>query len=437
MVYGLMINCVNELDEYLRSKENIYLYGAGKIAHLIYNFIKKNNIQIMGFIVSKQGDNPFYIDGCPVYVIDKFSDLERADLILATSSSKMFEMMDFLLEYNFLSLACLSDECISELRQKEAVWNFQTEFNKSQCVYGLEYFSNSLEKLMGIMYDKKSGYPCFRVLGYSNTDGIDLLQKYCNMEVYEKQFGILKTLPKVYRNNSTISCFKINRIEIYIATSHLDKMRADDIRKMALIPIQVGASLTDMRKGCQTDDVADNISLRNRDYCECTGLYWIWKNTSGQNYVGIEHYRRRLKIDDGSISFMIDNDVDLVLALPQFVMKKTYDFFVDCLIYRHDWNLMCKFVLAYDESYREILEKYDESWFYFSCNLCLFKREWFDRYCEFAFAVAFQIEEEYRMKGVYRNDRYMGYIFENLLSLFVMKHYNDMNVVCTEVEWVE
>jgi hypothetical protein len=31
----------------------------------------------------------------------------------------------------------------------------------------------------------------------------------------------------------------------------------------------------------------------------------------------------------------------------------------------------------------------------------------------------------------------MGYIFENLLSLFVMKHYKEMNVVCTEVEWIE
>jgi hypothetical protein len=134
---------------------------------------------------------------------------------------------------------------------------------------------------------------------------------------------------------------------------------------------------------------------------------------------------------------MMENNVDLVLALPQFVMKKIREFFADSLIYIYDWDLMYRFVLSYDESYKEILEKYDESWFYFSCNLCLFKREWFDRYCEFAFAVAFQIEDEYRKKGVYRNDRYMGYIFENLLSLFVMKHYNDMNVVCTEVEWVE
>ena len=48
------------------------------------------------------------------------------------------------------------------------------------------------------------------------------------------------------------------------------------------------------------DDTGDNISDRNREYCECTGLYWFWKNYnySALNYVGAFTYRRQLILND-------------------------------------------------------------------------------------------------------------------------------------------
>jgi hypothetical protein len=81
----------------------------------------------------------------------------------------------------------------------------------------------------------------------------------------------------------------------------MDKARAEEIRQGAYLPIQVGASLTDVRKGCLTDHTGDHISHRNRDYCECTGLYWIWKNYTEADYLGLCHYRRYFLNNNGKI----------------------------------------------------------------------------------------------------------------------------------------
>ena len=57
-------------------------------------------------------------------------------------------------------------------------------------------------------------------------------------------------------------------------------------------PIQVGTALS----GCKIpnmlhDDDGDNISEKNKSYCELTAQYWAWKNADA-DYYGFFHYRR-------------------------------------------------------------------------------------------------------------------------------------------------
>ena len=64
-----------------------------------------------------------------------------------------------------------------------------------------------------------------------------------------------------------------------------------------LRPIQVGAALAERRfPGFLHDDEGENISGRNRAYCELTAQYWAWKNSDAE-YCGFFHYRRFLYPD--------------------------------------------------------------------------------------------------------------------------------------------
>lgn len=64
-----------------------------------------------------------------------------------------------------------------------------------------------------------------------------------------------------------------------------------------LVPIQVGTALAQERfPNFFYDDEGDNISAKNRAYCELTAQYWAWKNANA-DYFGFFHYRRYLYPD--------------------------------------------------------------------------------------------------------------------------------------------
>ena len=53
----------------------------------------------------------------------------------------------------------------------------------------------------------------------------------------------------------------------------------NNIRKDNIyLPIHVGKALSNKDLGFQGDDTGYNISRKNKNYCELTGLYWAWKN---------------------------------------------------------------------------------------------------------------------------------------------------------------
>ena len=56
------------------------------------------------------------------------------------------------------------------------------------------------------------------------------------------------------------------------------------------LPLHVGCEGKE-NIGFQGDNTGENISTKNPNFCELTGLYWAWKNLDAE-YIGLVHYRR-------------------------------------------------------------------------------------------------------------------------------------------------
>lgn len=67
------------------------------------------------------------------------------------------------------------------------------------------------------------------------------------------------------------------------------------------LPLHVGKAGKSLELGFQGDDTGDNISEKNPEYCELTGLYWAWKNLDA-DYIGLSHYRRYFRGNGAAIS---------------------------------------------------------------------------------------------------------------------------------------
>lgn len=427
---------LDELVSQLADKRNIALYGAGIVGKGLGRYLLERGIRPSCFLVTAKKDDEAEVLGLPIYSLEELDKgiitESELNLVIAVSPVKIkqsSEIKNNCFNRGFAGIYCVTKEMCSQLAD--------IEMDKLlNCQLGKYYIKKKQEdRDFPVLYEAVSDLPLFRVMGLREGEHIEKIKQFCTREEYGKLFGELHILSGTeYKTDIPGK----RDVTAYVVSSHRDTMGVGDVDQQHERPIQVGAVDTDIRKCAITDDTGDNISNKNRDYCECTALYWIWKNAKGTNgYVGLEHYRRRLVLSPQNLFFLSQQyDIDVILGLPQFYVNTVYDFFTD-IITDYDWQLMKRTIIEVDSEYEILLEKYEQSHFYFSCNLCIFKWEWLEKYCNFAFLVAEKIEEHFKERCIQRNDRYMGYIFENLLSVFIMKHRNELNILCTEVRYID
>ena len=230
---------------------------------------------------------------------------------------------------------------------------------------------------------------------------------------------------------------------IYMAKFHKDKELSCPPTLYDFVhPIQVGAAKTDIRVAELTDNVGENISERNGNYSELTGLYWIWKNVlysdlnseiQDMEYYGFAQYRRMLKLSEDDYLRLRGNDVDVVLPYP-LLYEPNIHAHHERYTKEIDWKTLLTALQELQPEYANVFSKVLEQRFMFNYNVILAKKTVLSDYCEWLFPILARVEELSIPKGNERSDRYIGYMGEILETLYFMKNKDTLNIVVTECE---
>lgn len=219
------------------------------------------------------------------------------------------------------------------------------------------------------------------------------------------------------------------KVEIFVATHKKFKK----FEMEGYIPIQVGAELTDSRFGYLTDNEDDNISSKNRNYCELTALYWAWKNSSA-NIKGLCHYRRYLTTADVDInskyfltSKIIIEDLkkyDMITSHARVLKgRNCRENYLAGQGLERDLNNTQKIIHdicpEYEESYISVLN--GNRCIY--CNVMISNKNLFDEYCEWLFSILFNLEKITDLREYTpAQARIYGYLSEILLNVWIHKN---------------
>lgn len=244
----------------------------------------------------------------------------------------------------------------------------------------------------------------------------------------------------------------MKELVILVATHKKYQMPKEDM----YLPLHVGREGKE-DLGYQGDNTGDNISIKNPNYCELTGLYWAWKNLNCK-YIGLCHYRRyfskenifqRILNRNNKFSIILDKkQITELLEKHDVILPKKRNYFIET-VWSHYKN--AHYIKDLEETRRIIEEKYPQYLDSFNeimrgsklhlYNMFMMKKEDFDAYCEWLFDILFELEKRIDITN-YDNyqQRVYGFISERLFNVWLL--YQKFNkkelpiISIEEVNWL-
>lgn len=227
---------------------------------------------------------------------------------------------------------------------------------------------------------------------------------------------------------------------VYIATHKKFNFPIEE----GYIAIQVGAE-GKKKLGYMLDNSGENISAKNNNYCELTGLYWIWKNVN-DDYKGLVHYRRYFSNSLKGNIILKEQDIrrilksyDVILPFRVAMDKSLTEDFCEISGFKKDLDSVRKII---KHNFPDYLDSYDKTmnnnkiYFY---NMMIASKNVFDKYCEWLFSILFELEKTVDLSGYNEyQKRIYGFISERLLNVFFDHNkYKifECGVINTEEEW--
>ncbi|MCI8581804.1 MAG: DUF4422 domain-containing protein [Dorea sp.] len=408
-------------------RKSFYIFGNTLYAHMFYLFCKEHGAEknIRGFILSdmsKLRDNRkvHILHGVPIKDIDWLAQEDRACcLFLAarerTVNGQLFLMLEDRLDAEMYYVSDFVHSIMFHHYMSHAYENIITRYSISENPYegiSLNITGGRENNLYSYAPRVSQGVlPDVRIFGKSEE--LD--------RIYRRQLGDYS-----YIDDNCISRKKEDgcRCKIYLTRSHFDKKLKEDFYTPFTEEIQVGAALTDADISELKDNIGENLSDRNRDYCEMSAVYWAWKNNRDNDYIGLCHYRRRFVIDEDMINDIMAEDYGAVYTVPQLIDGGLREEFVERNYYLTPemWELTENAIQKLSPEYLPTWKELETSYFLLSYNMFIMRRDVFEGYCSWAFAILEEIDRFYLNQGIQCNNRYLGYIAELLNTVYAMKH---------------
>ena len=226
------------------------------------------------------------------------------------------------------------------------------------------------------------------------------------------------------------------KAEVYVVSHKKAKMPTDNI----YVPIQVGNSKENF-KGFYRDNIGENISSKNKNYCELTAQYWGWKNRDA-DVKGLVHYRRFFS--NGNTNFFKNsqakfNDImnkgklEQIIAEHDMILPRKRNYYVETSWshYKHAHHIeglkVARDVLSekfpdYVPAFDEVVNRKAVHMF----NMMIARAKVFDDYTEWLFSVLTEVEKRVDISSYSEYEkRIFGFISEILVDVWVEKNQVD------------
>lgn len=197
------------------------------------------------------------------------------------------------------------------------------------------------------------------------------------------------------------------------------------IQKMeGYVPLLVGA-FRKASQGYLRDDSGENISEKNQNYCELTGLYWIWKNTNDK-YAGIVHYRRffsRSRIKKAVYPIEQLNEMlqkhDVIVTYKEHIRFSLRRQLVPSHCSREVFAALRNSIATLYPEYLEIFDRVFGGNTMSICNMMYCRKAILDRYCKWLFDILEATEKVIEEQQLVYLPRLYGYFGERLMNVWI------------------
>ena len=192
-----------------------------------------------------------------------------------------------------------------------------------------------------------------------------------------------------------------------------------------------------------SDEFGELISHKNKNFCELTGWYWLWKNVSNVKFIGLNHYRRYFFLDPNSEMFCKYNVITVpankanleyltapersefaqeIMSSCDVIVPRRWQMnefmssqYLNCHL-KEDWEL---FTSTIHELWPQYASWFDRTGYLYAYNMMIASKVFFDAYMSSLFDVLTRMEQKRSFSTDSYQCRAPGFLAERFFTFYL------------------